>query len=71
MVHLLSLKHYFLYLNIIMTFTKLTLFALTVSQSMYCSTSSVSHSVENYFPRLWGIGISDAISASVEVRNLI
>ena len=35
--------------------------ALKVSQSVYCFTTSISHGVENYFPRLWGTGISDAI----------
>ena len=30
-----------------------------VSQSLYCFTTSISHGVEKYFPRLWGIGISD------------
>ena len=37
--------------------------ALKVSQSVYsqCFTTSTSHGVENYFPRLWGTGISDAI----------
>ena len=35
--------------------------ALKVSQSLYCFTTSISHGVENYFPRLWGMGISDAI----------
>ena len=58
MVHFLSLKLYFLYLNFILTLTKVTLFALKVSRSLYCFTSSVSHGVENYFPRLWGTGIS-------------
>ena len=28
---------------------------------MYCFTTSISHGVEKYFPRLWGTGISDAI----------
>ena len=32
-----------------------------VSQSVYCLTTSISHGVKNYFPRLWGTGISDAI----------
>ena len=59
MVYFLSLKCYFLHLNIILTL--LTLFALKVSLSLYCFTSSVSHGVENYFPRLWGMDISDAI----------
>ena len=27
----------------------------------YCFTTSVSHGVEYYFPRLWGTDISDAI----------
>ena len=36
--------------------------ALKVSQSVYCFTISIiSHGVKNYFPRLWGMGISDAI----------
>ena len=35
--------------------------ALKVSQSVYCFTPSISHGIENYFPRLWGTGISDAI----------
>ena len=34
---------------------------LKVSQSVHCFTTSISHGVENYFPRLWGTGISDAI----------
>ena len=28
---------------------------------MYCFTTSVCHGVANYFPRLWGTGISDVI----------
>ena len=35
--------------------------ALKVSQSVYCFTTSISHGVVNYFSRLWGNGISDAI----------
>ena len=35
--------------------------ALKVSRSLYCFTTSISHGVGNYFPRLWGMGISDAI----------
>ena len=46
------LKHY-LELYVIDT-------ALKVSQSFYCLTTSICHGVENYFPRLWGTGISDA-----------
>ena len=34
--------------------------ALKVSQSVYCFTS-ISHGVENNFPTLWDMGISDAI----------
>ena len=33
---------------------------LKLSQCLYCFTT-ISHGVENYFPRLWGMGISDAI----------
>ena len=41
---------------------------LQVSQSLYCFTTFICHGVENYFPRLWGTGISDAIfSALVKV----
>ena len=47
------LKHHF-DLNI-------TDIALKISRSLYCFTTSISHGVENYFPRLWGTGISDAI----------
>ena len=46
------LKHHF-DLNITDTALK--------SRSLYCFTTSVSPGVENYFPRLWGMGISDAI----------
>ena len=35
--------------------------ALKVSRSLYCFTTSISHGMANYFPRLWGMGISDAI----------
>ena len=35
--------------------------ALKVSQSVYRFTTYISHGVENYFPRLSGTGISDAI----------
>ena len=49
------LKHY---LELYITDT-----ALKVSRmrSLYCFTTSTSHGVENYFPRLWGTGISDGI----------
>ena len=39
--------------------------ALKVSQSLYCFTTFISHGLENYFPRLWGTGISDAIFGKV------
>ena len=38
---------------------------LKVSRSLYCLTTSISHDVENYFPRLCGTGISDATSFTV------
>ena len=38
-----------------------TFFTLKVSQCLYCFTSSASQGVENYFPGLWGTGISGAI----------
>ena len=34
---------------------------LKVFRSLYRFTTSISHGVENYFPRLWGTGISDAL----------
>ena len=54
--HLLSLGYYSLlkhYLELYITDT-----ALKVSRSLYFFTTSVSHGVENYFPRLWGTGNS-------------
>ena len=47
------LKHYF---EVYLTDT-----ALKVSRSLYCFITPVSHVVENYFPSIWGTGISDAI----------
>ena len=35
--------------------------ALKVSHSVYSFTISIFHGLENYFLRLWGTGISDAI----------
>ena len=43
--------------------------ALKVSRSLYCFTTSIAHGVENYFPRLWGTGISDAIFKSSTFRS--
>ena len=51
-IHFLSLRCYFLFVADTV---------LKVSRSLYCFTTSISHAVENYFPRLWGTGISDAI----------
>ena len=62
----LSLRCYFVYLNIIWTVS-----ALKVSRSLYCFTASISHSVENCFPRLWGTGISDTIFCSLEHDDVI
>ena len=45
--------------------------ALKVSQFVYCFITSISHGVENYFPRLWGTGISDAIFISDLLQNKI
>ena len=39
--------------------------ALKVSRSLYCFTTSISRGVKNYFPRMWGIGISDTIFPGV------
>ena len=44
--------------------------ALKVSQSLYCFTTSISHGVENYFSRLWGTGITDAIFVFRKVEFL-
>ena len=43
--------------------------ALKVSRPLYCFITSISHGVENYFPRLWDMGISDAIFCSVTSRS--
>ena len=34
---------------------------LKVPQSLYYFITSICHGVENYFPRLWGMGLSNAI----------
>ena len=47
---------------------KITDTALKVSRSLYFFTTSISHGVENYFPRLWGTGISDAIFMFLHFR---
>ena len=45
-------------------------FSLKVSQSVYSFTTSIFHDVENYFPRLWGTGISDVVYSKLEIlRN--
>ena len=44
--------------------------ALKVSRSLHCIITPVSHGVENYFPRLWGIGISDTIFLFTKKRLL-
>ena len=59
-IHFLSLRCYFLYLKRHFDLN-ITDTALKVSRSLYCFTTSTSHGVENYFPRLWGTDISDAI----------
>ena len=41
--------------------------ALKVSRSLYCFTTSISHGVESYFPRLWGTGISGAIFVELNI----
>ena len=43
--------------------------ALKVSRSLYCFTTSASHGDENYFPRLWGTGISDAMLLNITTQN--
>ena len=55
-----SLLKYYLELYITNT-------ALKVSRSLYFFTTSISHGLENYFPRLWGTGISDAIFFNIHV----
>ena len=58
-IHFLSFRCFSLpkhYLELYITDT-----ALKISRSLYCFTTSVFCHVENYVPRLWGMGISDAI----------
>ena len=66
-IHFLSLRCYFLYLKLDLYISDT---ALKVSRSLYCFTTSICHGVENYFPRLWGRGISDAIFAVPTVTRL-
>ena len=42
--------------------------ALKVSRSLCCFTTSISHGVQNYFPRLWGTGNSDAVFTPQPLR---
>ena len=56
------LKHY---LNLYISDT-----ALKVFRSLYCFTTSICHGVENYFPGLWGTGISDAIFLGIYFQNI-
>ena len=44
---------------------------LKVSRSVYCFTTPISHGVENYFPRLWGTGISDPTFLLIVVQTEI
>ena len=44
--------------------------ALKVSQSVYCFTTFIPYGVENYFPRLWGTGISDAIFSVLKCEDI-
>ena len=53
------LKHY---LELYITDT-----VLKVSRSLHCFTTSISHGVENYFSRLRGTGISDAIFLYIHI----
>ena len=57
-IHLLSLRSYFIYFYLDLYITDT---ALKVSRSLYCFTTPLIHGIENYFPILWGMGISDAI----------
>ena len=70
-INFVSFEHFFLYLDIIWTFTKQTLFTLKVSRFFNCFSSSVSHGVENYFLGLWGMGISDAILYFEDKKDLV
>ena len=62
-IHFLSLTSYSIYLNMDLHVSDT---ALKVSRTLYCITTSVSHGVENYFPRLWGTGISNAIFTNLQ-----
>ena len=59
-------NHKELYLELYMTDT-----ALKVSRSLYGFTTSISHGIENYFPRLWGRDISDAIFSLLINANIL
>ena len=58
-MHCLSLKYYFLYLNIVWTFIYLTV--LRKYPELFTDTVFLYLMVLKIFPRLWGTGISDAI----------
>ena len=44
--------------------------ALEISRSLYSFTTSISHGVENYFPRLWVMGISDDILITLNFNHI-
>ena len=44
---------------------------LKVSQSVYCFTTSMSHGVENYFPRLWVRASLMLFSLFIQILNII
>ena len=56
----LYLGNHKLYLELYITDT-----ALKVFRSLYCFTTSMFHGVENYFSRLWGTAISDALFPTI------
>ena len=38
---------------------------------LYLNITSISHGVENYFPRLWGTGISDVILMYLSMNQCV
>ena len=71
-IHFLSLRCYLNLFSLLKHYLDLYISdtAQKVFRSLYCFTTSICHGVENYFPRLWGTGISNAIFLIIGLLNI-
>ena len=57
------------YLIVLFLLVAILMVFCEVSCSSYYYISSISHGVENYFPGVWGTGISDAIFKLLKIKD--